>query len=210
MAKELPYFKFEPAQWDNGSIQLCSMEARGVFISICSMYWQRLGILPYKLAVQKVCGGNAVALESLCEEKIITVIDGHICIDFLNEQLGEFENISEKNAKNAREGWEKRRNNATAKRPQSDPNAIRGDKSKGDKRREEKRNIPESVNEVIDYFVTNGYSKAVAIKFFNYYSSFQWKDSTGKKILSWKQKAQAVWFKPENEEKNTDQPKMVW
>lgn len=140
MAKELPYFKFEPSQWENGSIQLCSHEVRGIFIGLCSVYWQRLGDLPYKLAVQKICGGNAVALDSLCDEGIVKIIDGHICIDFLNEQLAEFGNVSTKNAENARLGWEKRRNNATALPPHSDPNAIREEK-----RREENTNVGESL-----------------------------------------------------------------
>ncbi len=98
MAKELPYFKFEPSQWENGTIQMCSFEAQGVFISLCSMYWQRLGELPYKLAVGKICKGNATALDSLIEDEIIKVIDGDICIDFLNEQLSEFESTSKVNS----------------------------------------------------------------------------------------------------------------
>lgn len=141
MAKELPYFKFEPSLWENGSIQLCGHEAQGVFINLCAMYWQRLGNLPYKLAVQKVCAGNATPLDSLYEEDIIKIIDGHICIDFLNEQLEEFDNVSKTNSENARLGWEKRRKEATVKRPHSDPNAIREEKRKGNKiRREESEN----------------------------------------------------------------------
>jgi uncharacterized LabA/DUF88 family protein len=34
MAKELPYFKFEPNQWENGNIQICSHEEKGVFIDL--------------------------------------------------------------------------------------------------------------------------------------------------------------------------------
>jgi len=135
MAKELPYFKFEPSQWENGKIQICSFEAQGIFINVCSMYWQRLGDLPYKLAVQKICKGNATAFDSLIEDHIVKVIDGMICIDFLNDQLLEFDNLSKVNSVNARLGWEKRRKDATAKRPNSDPNAIRGDESRGDEKK---------------------------------------------------------------------------
>ena len=106
MAKELPYFKFEPNQWENGNIQMLSREDKGLFIDLCSMYWSRLGDVPLKLAIQKLCNGNATALNSLCEEKIIEVIDENIYIKFLSEQLNEFENISEQNSKNAKEGWE--------------------------------------------------------------------------------------------------------
>ena len=137
MAKELPYFKFEPSEWENGSIQIMSHEVKGVFIDLCSMYWQRLGNLPYKLAVQKLCGGNATALDSLYADQIIQIIDGQICIDFLNEQLGEFENTREQNAENARKGWEKRRKDATVMRPHSDPNARREEKRKVDEKKEE-------------------------------------------------------------------------
>ena len=138
MAKELPYFKFEPSQWENGNIQVSTFEAQGIFINVCSMYWQRLGDLPYKLAVQKICKGNASAFDSLIDDQIIKVIDGMICIDFLNEQLQEFENTSNTNSKNAREGWLKRRNKATPMPPHSDPNAIREEEIRGKKIKEEK------------------------------------------------------------------------
>ena len=60
------------------------------------------------------------------------MIDGAICIDFLNEQLSEFENVSQQNSKNALDGWKKRKN-ATASNPQSGNDAIRGDERKEDK-----------------------------------------------------------------------------
>lgn len=141
MAKELPYFKFEPSEWENGNIQMFSFSEKGLFIEICSMYWSRLGDLPEKLVIQKLCGGNAVALSSLCEENVIKVIDGLICIDFLNEQLLEFENISNKNKYNALKGWEIRRNkavHASALPKTSEGNAIREEKKREEERREEK------------------------------------------------------------------------
>jgi len=140
MAKELPYFKFEPNQWENGNIQMLSREDKGLFIDLCSMYWSRLGDVPLKLAIQKLCAGNATALNSLCDEKIIEVLDGNIFIKFLSEQLNEFEDTSKQNSKNAKEGWEKRRKlkdecerNATASNPQCENDAIREDKIKEDK-----------------------------------------------------------------------------
>lgn len=148
MAKELPFFKFEPNQWENGNIQMCSLEAQGIFMNVCSMYWQRLGDLPYKLAVQKICKGNATAFDSLIEDDVIKVIDGMICIDFLNEQLLEFGNVSKVNSENARLGWEKRRKEATVMRPHSEPNAIRGDKRRGEEIREEKKLLSTSVDDV--------------------------------------------------------------
>lgn len=150
MAKELPYFKFEPNQWENGNIQMCSREEKGLFIDLCSMYWSRLGDLPVKLAVQKLCAGNATALNSLCDDKIIAIENGFIRIDFLEEQLSEFENTSKQNSKNAKDGWEKRRKlkglserNATALNSQFENNAIREDNIRVDK------SIVENINNSI-------------------------------------------------------------
>ena len=144
MAKELPFFKFEPNAWENGNIQMLSRECKGLFIDICSMYWSRLGDLPLKLVVQKLCAGNATALNPLCDENIIEVIDGNIYIQFLTIQLQEFENTSSKNSENAKLGWEKRRKqkasserNATASKSQSETEAIREEKRREEEIRED-------------------------------------------------------------------------
>jgi hypothetical protein len=146
MAKELPYFKFEPNQWENGNIQMLPRNDKGLFIDLCSMYWSRLGDLPIKLAIQKLCSGNATALDSLCNEKIIEVIEGNIYIKFLSEQLEDFKDISDKNSRNAKEGWEKRRNksiksdiNATASKSQSENDGIREEKRREEEIKEEKK-----------------------------------------------------------------------
>ena len=52
--------------------------------------------------------------------------------------------------------------------------------------------------EVEIYFKEKGYTKEAALKFFDYYSVADWKDSKGTEVKNWKQKAQSVWFKPEN------------
>lgn len=139
MAKELPYFKFEPNQWENGNIQMLSREDKGLFIDLCSMYWSRLGDVPKKLAIQKLCAGNATALNSLIEENIIEILEDNIFIKFLSEQLNEFEDTSKQNSKNAKEGWEKRRKqkaeserNATALNSQCENDAIREEKRRKD------------------------------------------------------------------------------
>ncbi len=209
MAKELPFFKFEPNQWENGNIQMLSREDKGLFIDLCSMYWSRLGDVPFKLAIQKLCNGNATAFDSLCDENIIELIDGNIYIDFLSEQLESFKDLSKTNSKNAKEGWEKRRKqkesekiNAIASDPQCESDAIREDKIKEDKRKEEvkakKEFLPPSIDEVIKYFDENNFSQIAARKAYEYYNIANWKDSTGKQVKNWKQKMISVWFKPEN------------
>ncbi|QHB39578.1 hypothetical protein HWC92_gp44 [Flavobacterium phage vB_FspS_morran9-1] len=208
MAKELPYFKFEPNQWENGNIQMLSREDKGLFMDLCSMYWSRLGDVPLKLAVQKLCAGNATALNPLCDEKIIELIEGNIFIKFLSEQLNEFEDTSKQNSKNAKEGWEKRRKlkeeserNATALNPQCENDAIKEEEIKEDKIKQKRvvnKFTPPSQIEVIDYFNQNGYSNESAIKAFNYYETGNWKDGKGNQVKNWKQKMQSVWFKEDN------------
>lgn len=175
MAKELPYFKFEPNQWENGNIQMLSREDKGLFMDLCSMYWSRLGDVPLKLAVQKLCAGNATALNPLCDEKIIEVIEGNIFIKFLSEQLNEFEDVSKQNSKNAKEGWEKRRKlkeeserNATALKSQSENDAIREDKIKKDKINnidERKLKFASTLKPFVDI-----YGKELIREFYNYWT----------------------------------------
>lgn len=154
MARQLPYFQFEPGQWENGNIQMCSFEDKGLFIDLCSIYWQRLGVLPFKLAVQKLCGGNATAFDSLIDCSIFEVSEGFVRIEFLDEQLNNFENESARNSKNARDGWEKRRKqrkvsdrNATASKSQCESDAIREEKRREENKREESRAIDFLKNE---------------------------------------------------------------
>lgn len=61
-----------------------------------------------------------------------------------------------------------------------------------------KKNKIPKLEEVIDYFKTNGFSEAAAKKAFEYYQSGNWHDSKGNQVKNWKQKMQGVWFKDEN------------
>jgi hypothetical protein len=130
MAKELPYFKFEPNLWDNGNIQMCSKESKGLFIDLCSVYWSRLGDLPYALALQKHCNGSPDALQELKKHDIISISEDKITIAFLDEQLSEFDGLSVKRRKAANKRW----SDASALQMQSKSNAIRGEEKKGEEK----------------------------------------------------------------------------
>jgi len=74
----------------------------------------------------------------------------------------------------------------------------------------EESSIP-SLEDVIEYFNGNGYTTDSARKMYDYYQASvssnrqrYWKDSRGNTVKSWKQKAQSVWFKPENKKKDGD------
>jgi predicted transcriptional regulator len=76
---------------------------------------------------------------------------------------------------------------------------------KNEEELKEHGNKPPSIEDVIEYFEEKGYTKESAIKMFNYYEESRkprgrvWKDGRGNTVKNWKQKAQSVWFKPDNE-----------
>lgn len=61
--------------------------------------------------------------------------------------------------------------------------------------------MPE-VQEVIKYFLDNGFKPEAARNAWNYYNESNWIDSNGKKVLNWKQKMRGVWFRDENKINN--------
>lgn len=134
MAKELPYFKFHISEWRDGKITDCSMEAQGLFINVCALYWGRLGDLDEATALRKLCDRNATAYKELKRSQILKVSDGRIFIDFLDEQLKERDRASIKNRENALKRW---KIDATAMRPYSDGNAT-AMPIREEKKREEK------------------------------------------------------------------------
>jgi hypothetical protein len=66
------------------------------------------------------------------------------------------------------------------------------------KKPEPKKFIPPSLDDVLKYFSVNEYTADAAKRFYDYYVVGDWRDAQGTQVLSWKQKAIAVWFKPEN------------
>lgn len=68
-----------------------------------------------------------------------------------------------------------------------------------------------TLEEVVSYFTSNGYTVEAANKMYDFYQASissnrqkYWKDSRGNAVKSWKQKAQSVWFKPENKDQGAD------
>lgn len=68
---------------------------------------------------------------------------------------------------------------------------------------------PPTLEEVIEYFKTRNLTESSAKRFFDYYTAGCWKDGKGDKIKNWKQKAIAVWDKPENREKTPEDIKIL-
>lgn len=85
MAKDLPFFQFEPAEYLTGDIAFCSLSAQGLFINICSYYWQRKCNLSKGSALKRLNHPNE--LDELISDNILKVEDGMIRITFLDEQF---------------------------------------------------------------------------------------------------------------------------
>jgi hypothetical protein len=146
MAKELPYFKFEPSEWQNGDIQMMSPETQLAFLNICCTYWQRKCNLLYAFALQKHCDGNTQILDSLIDCNIIGLSDDNkLQISFLDSQIVEVESKSKSAKKSAEARWAKG-SDANAMRTHTDRNAIREDKIREDKIKEEKKDTAKAFN----------------------------------------------------------------
>lgn len=158
MAKDLPYFKFGCSEWNDGDVTLCSMEAQGLFINLCSIYWSQEGDLSLAKAKRRFSGCSATAWESLINDRVIKLDGDNIVINFLDEQFEERGKLSSTNAENAAKGWEKRRQNATAQPSQSGRIKVacnieekrEEEKRKKEKRREEPVALPFDTVEFFD------------------------------------------------------------
>jgi hypothetical protein len=112
------------------------------------------------------------------------------------ERLKKRSEKSDKARESISKRWEKYERITNEKQTNTKRNTIKESKVKEKKVKEI---IYPTISEVQNYFIEKGYTNVAALKFFDYYSVANWKDSKGNTVKNWKQKAQAVWFKPENE-----------
>lgn len=156
MAKELPYFKFEPAEYLTKDISFCSLSAQGLFINICSYYWQRNCKLTKEQLLKRL--NYESELNELISEGVIDLKDSNIIIKFLDIQLVDVAKTSKQNSENGSKGGRPKKpkinpieseNKPTALIPLSETKGIREDKIKEDKIKEitieEKENLIEDI-----------------------------------------------------------------
>jgi len=203
---KLQWFKFSPTDWTMGKIQRCTELTQARYLRLICLYWNKECILSLEDAEIEI---DKEHLDILLSKKIIKSENDFIVIDFLNEQLEEVAEKSQKRREAVLLRWAKVKENNTNE-IQTDTNVLqndteesRVDKSRVEKKRVDKIFIPPQLFEVENYFFENGYTKESGKKAFNYYAVADWKDSKGTKVRNWKQKMQAVWFKEENKIKKT-------
>lgn len=76
---------------------------------------------------------------------------------------------------------------------------VNSRKSKKSEPKKPKGFVAPTLEEVIEYFLSKGYSDSVAKRAYEYYEAGNWTDAKGDQIVNWKQKVLMNWFKPENE-----------
>jgi uncharacterized protein YdaU (DUF1376 family) len=201
MAKD-PAFLFYTSDFLTGTMFMTN-EQVGIYIRLLCSQHQHGGIID-KISFNSLVGNHEVVRVKFEETES----------GFYNIRLMEV--MGARNAKSnnlslaVKKVWEERKNAIPLK---SDTIPMQLHKnSKGKAKKNDA--IPMELvneNEVIDYFILNGYKKEVAIRAFNYYNEANWHDASGKKVLNWKQKMQSVWFKPENkvQEVKVDKP-IIW
>jgi hypothetical protein len=141
-------------------------------------------------------------------EKTIRLSVGNVSVDVLSkfsqDENGNYynERLNIEIEKRAAFVDSRRENGLKGGRPKK-PNGYPSAKPNG----KAKKNLPINVNEneIIDYFVSNGYAKDLAQKFYLHYQP-DWVDTNGKKVKDWKKKAQVVWFKEENKQQKRYDP----
>ena len=141
MAKELPYFKFEPAEYLTKNISFCSLSAQGLFVNVCSYYWQRNCKLTKEQVLRRL--NYETELNELIAEGIIDLKDEFIVIKFLDNQLKEVEEKSKTNSKNGKLGGRPKKPKESEQKPNalnslSETKGIREDNIKEDNKREYK------------------------------------------------------------------------
>lgn len=112
------------------------MEAQGLFINLCALYWSQEGHLSITKCKRRYKDCSTTVWDELIVEGIIKVSDDTITIHFLDEQFTERTEVSDKNRKNVLKRWKKDGKNTTVL---PNNNERKGLVYNIEERREEKR-----------------------------------------------------------------------
>jgi hypothetical protein len=208
MAKELPYFQFEPAEYLTKDISFCTLSAQGLFINICAYYWQRNCELKKSQFIKRF-RNNEAEFNELINEGVIDLNDDDICIKFLDRQRDEAISKSQKNSINGSKGGRpkkpKQNPNESEIKPKQNPTesqtkGIRKDNIRKEEIKEDNK-IEELKTELQKY--TSSYPQQMLDEFFNYWSGKDKPTSRKTRIESQPtfdyEKRLATWFRNKND-----------
>lgn len=194
MAKELPYFQFEPAEDLTKDVSFCTLSAQGLFINICAYYWQRQCNLTKEQFLRRF--NFITEFEELLSEGIIDLEDNKIRIKFLDIQYNKATDFAKEQSRKGSLGGRPKKPIESQIKAEINPNesrtkAIREDKIIKDKKKENK--IIPTNEEFLSYFRTiqefdyNAYLFSVNAKYEQWLAN-DWKDGNGNEIKNWKSK----------------------
>jgi hypothetical protein len=134
--EKLQWFKFSYADWRMGKIQRCSEITQARFINLCCLYWSKDAVLTYEDAEIEI---EKEHLDILIGKKIIKLEDCLIKIEFLDEQIENIAETSNKRRDAVLKRWKKVKQNDTSVL-QNDTSVLQNDteESRVEKSREEK------------------------------------------------------------------------
>ena len=142
MAKELPYYQFEPAQYLTKDISFCSLDMQGLFINICAYYWQRECKLTRDQFLRRL--NHPKLFDELVSEGIIDLKENDIIIKFLDAQYEKATTTSKTNSINGSKGGRPKKETELKPnlKPNDNPNesetkGIREEKIIEDKKKQE-------------------------------------------------------------------------
>jgi hypothetical protein len=203
MAKELPYYQFEPAQYLTKDISFCSLEMQGLFTNICAYYWQRECKLTRDQFLRRL--NHPKLFDELVSEGIIDLKENDIIIKFLDAQYEKATRTSKTNSINGSKGGRPKKETELKPnlKPNDNPNksetkGIREEKIIEDKKKQEDKNKKKGVPPSFDSFLNHAQKKAKEKNIFldteKVKTKFEawlengWCDLNGKRIINWKVK----------------------
>jgi hypothetical protein len=133
--------------------------------------------------------------------ELILFKDGDLYyIEWVSESMEQRKKHAEQQRKRIQDYWDKKKQKPKIPRnnhgKSMDLPLVNEDEIE-DEIEEESNNRP-TVENFIEYFKTNGYSKDSAITAFNWYDTHDWCDRNGDPVKNWKNKVRQVWFKEAN------------
>jgi hypothetical protein len=120
MAKELPYFQFEPAEYLTKDVSFCSLSAQGLFINLCAYYWQRECSLTKEQILRRL--NYPKELNELITEGVIDLEGENIIIKFLDVQYDNATTKSRINSENGAKGGRPKKPKQNPKESEIKPN----------------------------------------------------------------------------------------
>src|SRR5688572_3695009 len=181
MAKDLPFFKFNPGEWLTGNISYESFEIQGAFIKICAEYWNRENKLTMQDAGVRL--NNNELLKKLIEKGYLKLKSGKIIISFLDEERNSLTSNRLKLIESGRKGG---LSSAQARLKRG--SSIKK-KNKIKDKEEEKEGVP-AFDDFLKYALEEKPlvdHEALSRKYKTWVSN-GWKDGNDKPIKNWKTK----------------------